>query len=29
MKNVPETLGNDWRLRTPGNANQEQFYFAQ
>jgi len=29
MKNVPETLGNDWPLRTPGNANPEQFYFAQ
>ena len=29
LKNVPETLGNDWPLRTPGNANPEQFYFAQ
>jgi peptide/nickel transport system substrate-binding protein len=27
LKNVPETLGNDWPLRTPGNANPEQFYF--
>ncbi|HET9913969.1 MAG TPA: ABC transporter substrate-binding protein [Anaerolineales bacterium] len=29
LKNVPETLGNDWPLRTPGNANPEQFYFDQ
>jgi peptide/nickel transport system substrate-binding protein len=29
LKNIPETLGNDWPLRTPGNANPEQFYFAQ
>ena len=29
MKNVPDTLGNDWPLRTPGNANPEQFYFDQ
>jgi peptide/nickel transport system substrate-binding protein len=29
LKNVPEALGNDWPLRTPGNANPEQFYFAQ
>ena len=27
MMNVPTTLGNDWPLRTPGNANPEQFYF--
>ncbi len=27
LKNVPATLGNDWPLRTPGNANPEQFYF--
>jgi peptide/nickel transport system substrate-binding protein len=27
LKNVPEILGNDWPLRTPGNANPEQFYF--
>ena len=26
--NVPATLGNDWPLRTPGNARSEQFYFA-
>jgi peptide/nickel transport system substrate-binding protein len=29
LMNVPLTLGNDWPLRTPGNANPEQFYFAQ
>jgi len=29
LKNVPESLGNDWPLRTPGNANPEQFYFDQ
>lgn len=29
LKNVPATLGNDWPLRTPGNANPEQFYFDQ
>ncbi|RPI93606.1 MAG: ABC transporter substrate-binding protein [Chloroflexi bacterium] len=29
LKNIPETLGNDWPLRTPGNANPEQFYFDQ
>ncbi len=29
LRNVPETLGNDWPLRTPGNANPEQFYFEQ
>jgi peptide/nickel transport system substrate-binding protein len=27
LKNVPTSLGNDWPLRTPGNANPEQFYF--
>ena len=27
LMNVPTTLGNDWPLRTPGNANPEQFYF--
>jgi len=26
--NVPATLGNDWPLRSPGNARSEQFYFA-
>jgi len=29
LMNVPATLGNDWPLRTPGNANPEQFYFKQ
>ena len=27
--NVPETMGNDWPLRSPGNARTEQFYFAK
>jgi len=27
--NVPLQLGNDWPLRTPGNANPEQFFFDQ
>ncbi|MGE0417195.1 MAG: ABC transporter substrate-binding protein [Acetobacteraceae bacterium] len=27
MHNVPKTLGNDWPLRSPGNARTEQFYF--
>ncbi len=26
--NVPATMGNDWPLRSPGNARTEQFYFA-
>ncbi len=26
--NVPTTIGNDWPLRTPGNARSEQFFFA-
>jgi len=29
MHNVPETIGNDWPLRTPGNARTEQFFFAK
>jgi peptide/nickel transport system substrate-binding protein len=29
LHNVPETLGNDWPLRTPGNARTEQFFFAK
>jgi len=29
LRNVPETLGNDWPLRTPGNARPEQFFFEQ
>jgi peptide/nickel transport system substrate-binding protein len=27
--NVPATIGNDWPLRTPGNARSEQFYFSK
>ena len=27
--NVPTTLGNDWPLRSPGNARTEQFYFSK
>ena len=27
--NVPATIGNDWPLRTPGNARSEQFFFAR
>jgi len=26
---VPTTLGNDWPLRSPGNARTEQFFFAR
>ncbi|MEM7024189.1 MAG: ABC transporter substrate-binding protein [Pseudomonadota bacterium] len=29
LRNVPETAGNDWPLRTPGNTRPEQYYFAQ
>ncbi len=29
MINVPATLGNDWPLRTPGNARTEQFAFTK
>jgi peptide/nickel transport system substrate-binding protein len=29
FRNVPPTLGNDWPLRSPGNARTEQFYFAK
>jgi peptide/nickel transport system substrate-binding protein len=29
LKNVPEKAGNDWPLRTPGNARIEQFYYAK
>ena len=29
FRNVPTTLGNDWPLRSPGNARAEQFYFAR
>jgi len=28
MHNVPTTLGNDWPLRSPGNARTEQFFFG-
>ncbi len=28
FRNVPTTLGNDWPLRSPGNARAEQFFFA-
>jgi peptide/nickel transport system substrate-binding protein len=28
FRNVPTTLGNDWPLRSPGNARTEQFFFA-
>ena len=29
LMNVPKTAGNDWPLRTPGNARIEQFYYAK
>jgi peptide/nickel transport system substrate-binding protein len=29
LKNVPAKVGNDWPLRTPGNARTEQFFFAK
>jgi peptide/nickel transport system substrate-binding protein len=29
IHNVPTTLGNDWPLRSPGNARPEQFFFAR
>jgi peptide/nickel transport system substrate-binding protein len=29
LKNVPAQLGNDWPLRTPGNARPEQFYYTK
>jgi peptide/nickel transport system substrate-binding protein len=29
FRNVPTTLGNDWPLRSPGNARPEQFYFTR
>jgi peptide/nickel transport system substrate-binding protein len=29
LKNVPEKLGNDWPLRTPGNGRTETYYFEQ
>ena len=29
FSNVPKTLGNDWPLRSPGNARTEQFFLAK
>ena len=29
FRNVPTTIGNDWPLRSPGNARTEQFFFAR
>ncbi len=29
FRNVPTTLGNDWPLRSPGNARAEQFFFSK
>jgi peptide/nickel transport system substrate-binding protein len=29
FRNVPTILGNDWPLRSPGNARAEQFFFAR
>jgi peptide/nickel transport system substrate-binding protein len=29
FRNVPTTLGNDWPLRSPGNARAEQFFFSR
>ncbi|MET0488099.1 MAG: ABC transporter substrate-binding protein [Candidatus Rokuibacteriota bacterium] len=29
FRNVPTALGNDWPLRSPGNARPEQFFFAR
>jgi len=29
FRNVPTTLGNDWPLRSPGNARTEQFFFTR
>ncbi|MBI1776915.1 MAG: ABC transporter substrate-binding protein [Proteobacteria bacterium] len=29
MRNIPTTLGNDWPLRSPGNARTEQFFLAR
>ena len=28
LRNVPETAGNDWPLRTPGDTRPEQYFFA-
>jgi peptide/nickel transport system substrate-binding protein len=29
LRNIPTTLGNDWPLRSPGNARPEQFFYAR
>ena len=29
LHNIPQTIGNDWPLRTPGNARTEQFFFSK
>ena len=29
FRNVPTKMGNDWPLRSPGNARTEQFYFSK
>jgi peptide/nickel transport system substrate-binding protein len=29
LHNVPTTLGNDWPLRSPGNARPEQFFYSR
>ena len=29
FRNVPPTLGNDWPLRSPGNARPEQFFYTR
>jgi len=29
LHNVPKTLGNDWPLRSPGNARPEQFFLTK
>jgi peptide/nickel transport system substrate-binding protein len=29
LRNVPETAGNDWPLRTPGDTRPEQYFFVQ
>lgn len=29
IRNFPEVVGNDWPLRTPGNVNPEQLFYAQ
>jgi peptide/nickel transport system substrate-binding protein len=29
LRNIPTTLGNDWPLRSPGNARPEQFFYTR